>query len=300
LKDIIVLFFVCTFGWVIYSHSKSTGGAVRDSAPVRCYEKVGKKYTRLPAWRCGYRTGVINRTPPQPTAPSAPTRTMDSVPQTGSSDLNAVNAASHQAKIDPRIALGLWGHEGDWSTDPNGVGPLARASVLAPLCIDRKRKMHKGMSRAKAIAWCRATLKKAFAALNHMCTGQGRRVCDPHKVRMQWAGDTGPFQILVQHVFPRNKDGSFGRASWAVDANRDGVINLFSLEDAAATALGLLHWKNKNQCNNSGMRCAVNYYWGSQKEKLPGKQYYDIVLETAALTCKKKPHLCAPPLLASK
>ncbi len=105
---------------------------------------------------------------------------------------------------------------------------------------------------------------KQWKALVAICSQKrdGRRICDPYKVRSSYALAVGPMQHLPINIMKQDADGRMVFTDYAVDADGDGVVDPHSLGDALHMTAKFLR---KHKDSGHGWNYAVNAYFGNQK-----------------------------------
>jgi len=97
----------------------------------------------------------------------------------------------------------------------------------------------------------------------------GKRVCDPTKVRTAYALEMGPLQFLPSTLLQRHDRGELEWTRYATDYDGDGVIDPHSLPDAMASAAKYLRHQFERKAAVRGeqeaWRYAIIRYNGSPK-----------------------------------
>ena len=121
---------------------------------------------------------------------------------------------------------------------------------------------------------------KALASICAQKRPDGSKLCDPEEVRTSYAMALGPMQHMPDSLLVETRDGRFRWNSHAVDYDKDGVYDPFSLPDAMAMSAKFL--RAKRDKGQSWTR-SINGYYGSQTAG-----YYEGVAEHWLEWCKEQ------------
>ena len=210
----------------------------------------------LPAW-----SGEIM--PPQPAASGPEPSSIDlSAPVCEAEADVAVDIASLKPRdlilnvserfsVPPGILYGIWqketrGLREGWGSGRGWFRSL-RLSYKNGRCVKEY---------GSAMCWNNWLRLKAICGQRR---ADGKRVCNPMKIRTAYAFEMGPFQFVPSTLLKRQDQGKLEWTRYATDYDGDGVIDPHSLPDAMASAAKYLRYKFDQKAAKLGEQQAWRY-----------------------------------------
>lgn len=173
--------------------------------------------------------------------------------------VSIIRRVSEEYGVPAGALYGIWkkesgGLRSGWGSGPDWY-PARQLSRTGSTCMRRYGKR------------CR----KQWKALVRICDQRrrdGRKVCDPQKVRTSYAMAMGPMQHMPAEIITIDADGKAKWSSRAVDEDHDGVVDPDDLADAMGMTAKFLRSYYEAKVGTLGTaaawRWAVNRYYGSQ------------------------------------